>query len=698
MSEFLDGPSGLAHSRLLIVDRAGERRQSLCTMLRLRVGELLLAADLASGLEAWEVQAPDLVLVAAELADGDAFVLAERLRAIDADAGIIVIAEVASLGFLHRIIEQGIDAYLQSPIDELMLLGVLSRCVRDRQRVLDLKMASMVFEVANEGIMVTDQQARILAVNPAFSEITGYRSHEVIGQRANLLSSRLHGPDFYRAMWQTLLTHGRWAGEITNRRRDGSQYSQWLSIAAVNPESGNAQRYVGLISDISERKQEEESIRRLAHFDCLTGLPNRALFEDRLQRAIMRAKRYRHSLAVLYVDLDHFKVINDTWGHAAGDEVLRVVAVRMQEALRQSDTISRRGGDEFVILVDLQEHPEGVGNICAKLVSEISRPVAHGLFELQVACSIGVALYPNDALHPDELLAAADVALYEAKGGGRARFRFFRPEMQHSACSRLDLEHELREGLESWRYTLHYLPEFCLNTGKVEQIEALLRFQHPEFGLMEAGRFLEIAEEIGIMPELGRKALQQATRELALLDGNIGLVVDLSSRQLSAPDAVDRLLETLRNAGIPLDRVTFECTEASLTGNEQAMRTLCHLAESGCKFTLDDFGAGFCSFSLLSQLPMSSIKIDRSFTQQITDNPQMRELVAALIAFAHRLKLRAIAEGVESAEQLDLLRTMGCDAAQGYYFGLPAVLSDWLLRDERLVTSFPLNENSMSNG
>lgn len=678
--ETLDAPQFLLQTRLLIVENDLRMSAHLQKILEHRVGEILLARDGGEGLRLWEMHAPDIVLTNIDLPVFDGFALVERIRAVDGDAAVVVMSSSSSLAMLHRIIDAGIDGYVIQPIDEMLLFGVLFRCMRDRQRVLDLKMASMVFEVANEGIMVTDENARILAVNPAFSEITGYRAHEVIGQRTRMLQSGVHGPDFYRAMWQTLLTHGRWAGEITNRRKDGSHYSQWLSIAAVNQDSGGAQRYVGLVSDISERKQEEERIRRLAHFDALTGLPNRALFEDRLQRAIVRARRYRQTLAVLYVDLDHFKAVNDTWGHAAGDEMLCVVSNRMLEVLRQSDTISRRGGDEFVILVDLQDHPEGIGNVCAKLVNEVSRPVPYGLFELCVGASIGVALYPNDAEQPDELLAAADVALYEAKASGRSRFNFFRPEMQHSACSRLELERELREGLDDWRYTLHYLPEYSLATGKIEQIEALLRFQHPEFGLMEAGRFLEIAEDIGIMPELGRKALEQATRELAEIEGNIGLVVDLSARQLSAPDAVARLLDTLRSAGMPQERITFECTEAMLTGNEQAVQTLYRLAESGCKFTLDDFGAGFCSFSLLSQLPMSSIKIDRSFTQQIVDNLQMRELVGALIAFAHRLKLRAVAEGVESAEQLALLREMGCDAAQGYYFGHPVTLGEWFAR------------------
>jgi len=667
----------LSLARVLVVESDEVLLHTLKSLLSPHVQEIILARDGESGLDRWCRDEPDIVLTGFSLSDFDGLVMSERIRALDPDAVIMVISDSAEIDFLHRIIHLGIDAHIVKPIDRILLIDLLTRCMRDRQRVLDLKMASMVFEVANEGILITDDRARILAVNPAFSLLTGYRPNEVVGQRTSVLSSGIHGPDFYRSMWETLLTHGRWEGELTNRRKDGSLYEQWLSIAAVDGDVGTPRRYVGLVSDITERKREEERIRRLAHIDSLTGLPNRVLFLDRLQRSIARARRYRHKLAVLYLDLDHFKHINDTWGHAAGDEVLRVSAARMVQALRLSDTVSRRGGDEFVLIVEQNDYPEGVGNICQKLLAEISKTITFNSFGLQIDASIGVAIYPDDAEEPDELLAAADVALYEAKADGRGRFRFFCSKSQPGFRGRLDMERELRAGLDNWRYTLRYLPEVSLLTGKAEYIEALLRFQHPEFGLLDAGRFLEIAEEIGIMPELGRKALGQAASELTSINGDLGLVIDLSARQLSAPDAVSHLLDTLGHAGVPTTRITFECTEAVLTGNERAMKTLLRLAESGCKFSLDDFGAGYCSFSLLSQLPMSSIKIDRSFTGEIVHNPQMRELVAALVAFAQRLGVRAVAEGVETQAQLEILRDIGCDAAQGYLFGRPISFDEW---------------------
>jgi diguanylate cyclase (GGDEF)-like protein/PAS domain S-box-containing protein len=673
----------LSQARVLVVVSDPRLRGELVRMLSPWVGEVLQAPDAESGVDCWTRDGPDVLLAAQALPVLDALALSERIRKLDADAPIMIVSVAADSEFLHRVIGLGIDAHLVQPVAHGQLLDMLSRCMRDRLRVLDLKMASMVFEVVNEGILITDDRTRILAINPAFSVLTGYRPDEVIGQRASMFSSGLHSRDFYRAMWNALLTHGRWSGEITNRRKDGSFYDQWLSIAAVDGELGAPRRFVGLVSDITERKREEERIRRLAHFDSLTGLPNRVLFLDRLQRSIARARRHHHKLAILYLDLDHFKRINDRWGHETGDEVLRVSASRMVNALRVSDTVSRRGGDEFVLILEQSDLTESLPGICQKLLEEIFREIRFAGATLRIGASIGIAMYPEDGEEPDALLAAADVALYEAKAAGRGGFRFFRPRGVLPAGDHQNLARALRDGVDDWRYSLHYLPEVSLTTGQAEYIEALLRFQHPEFGLLDAGRFLEIAEEIGIMPELGRKALAQAALELRGMGEDMGLVIDLSARQLSAPDAVSNLLETLASAGVPTRRITFECSEAALTGNGRAVKTLLGLADSGCKFSLDDFGAGYCSFSLLSQLPMSSIKIDRSFTSEITNNPQIRELVAALVAFAQRLGVRAVAEGVETNEQLEMLRLIGCDAAQGYLFGKPLGIDE--LRNQASV-------------
>lgn len=641
------------------------------------VAELNVVRDDEEGLACWYRVEPDLLVVAADTSPSRGLSLFETVRAADPDAVIMVISQCSDVEFLHRLIRLGIDAHLAVPIDLMQLTDLLTRCVRDRQRVLDLKMAQMVFEVANEGIMITDEHARILAVNPAFSGLTGYRPDEIVGNRTSVLASGRHGPEFYRSMWETLLTHGRWSGELSNRRKDGTIYEQWLSIAEVDGELGKPRRYVGLVSDITERKREEAHIRQLAHLDPLTGLPNRILFQDRLQRTLARSRRFRQQFALLYVDLDHFKRVNDTWGHAAGDEVIRVSASRMLSTIRLSDTVSRRGGDEFVLILEHVEAIDEVAIIAQKLLHEISRPISLPHCLLEVTASIGIAVFPSDGDDVEPMLAAADVALYAAKADGRGCYHYFQRCSQaviHSG--RREMERELRLGLQNWRFKLHYLPEVSLRSGQIESIEALLRFEHSRFGLLDAGRFVDVAENVGIMPELGKWALRQALQELRQMEVAVRLVIDLSARQLREPGAADQLLDCIAQAGIAPQRIAFECTESAIAGNEQAKETVMRLAEAGCQFSLDDFGTGYCSFSLLSQLPMYSIKIDRSFIREIVDNAEMRDLTAALIAFAQRLGVRAVAEGVETSEQLSLLRAMGCDAVQGYFFGRPSTMAD----------------------
>lgn len=658
-------------ARLLVVAEDQQVRSYLASLLPGLAENLVVAWEAQDALDQLLSLAPEVVLVVHPLSGMDTVDFCRELRCRAADAQVMLLAATPEYAFLHRLILSGLDAYLDLPVDPPVLRSRLARCIVEQRKSLGLKLSALVFDAVSEGVIVTDENSRVLAVNPAFSALTGYRPDQIIGQRAAILASGVHNKDFYRMMWESLLAHGYWAGEIRNRRRDGSLYDQWLSISMVDGDSGEPRRFVGLLSDITERKREEERMRRLAHFDSLTSLPNRVLFNDRLQRSMARADRHQQKLAILYLDLDDFKRINDTLGHAAGDEVLRQTASRMLEALRITDTVSRRGGDEFVLIVEQADTTVNVAAVCNKLLESISISMAIQGQTLKLGASIGVAIYPDDAEDPDALLASADTALLEVKANGKGGFRFFNPAGAPWSNLRQDMEQALREGLDDWQYTLHYLPEVSLTTGQTESIEALLRFQHPEFGLLEAGRFLEIAEQIGIMPELGRRALAQAARELSEIDGDPGLVIDLSARQLSAPGALNHLLETLAASGVPNHRLTFECPESALTGNEKAVDTLLGLADSGCRFSLDDFGAGYCSFSLLSRLPMHSIKIDRSFTSEIVDNPAMRELVAALIAFAQRLGVRVVAEGVESEIQLRILRQLGCDAAQGYVFGEP---------------------------
>ncbi|MEY4593161.1 MAG: hypothetical protein RIR18_2056 [Pseudomonadota bacterium] len=664
----------LKRAKVLVVEDDPVMRRMIEVILTPKVRQLVLAENGQEGLSLWRTEQPDVVVTDISMPLMNGLEMSAEIHALDEDSEIIILSSSNEVSDLARAMEIGVERYVFKPVSAKLLLDAVLKCFLSRLRSVELRLSRMVFEVANEGILITDDRQHVLAVNPAFSQITGYRPDEIVGKHTRILSSGLHEADFYRSMWDSISSHGRWAGEVTNRRQDGSLYVQWLSIAGVSSGLGNTQQYVGLVSDISDRKKEEELIRKLAHFDGLTGLANRALFDDRLQREMAGSKRHNHSIAVLFIDLDCFKHVNDTYGHAVGDVVLKTVAARMCSCVRQTDMVSRRGGDEFVVILEEVTSPEMASLVCTKLIEAIAQPILFDGHSFVVTASIGVAMAPDDAEDVESLLNAADFALYEAKGSGRNRYSFFSQETMRSVNVRMDMEKELRDGMVNWRYSLHYLPEVCLRTGKVRNVEALLRFDHPEFGLLDAGRFLELAEEIGIMPELGNRALAQATSEAALLSSDkleIGLVIDLSARQLAAPSAAKGLLAVLDAAGVPKERITFESAEKSINGNDEAMKTLYALAASGCKFTLDDFGVGYCSFSLLSQLPMTAIKIDRSFVAQLAFGDQYRQLVAALIAFSQRLGLKSIAEGVETQAQLDFLKDAGCDYAQGYFFGKP---------------------------
>jgi len=666
--------------RILIVEDDPIQRELLVSLLsEAQVGEILIATTGSEGLSLWRTTFPTLVLTDVVMPDMDGLTMCRAIRDEDPDAEIVIVTHHTDTEYLRQAIDIGVDRYILKPVDGKLLLAMVDVCLREHDQRMQLRLAKLAFMDANEGMLVTDQKTHILTVNPAMTTITGYRPDELIGQRPSLFASGQHGEDFYRALWDSLRVHGRWAGEIVNRRKDGTIFPEWLSISSVEGTSGEVSHYVGVISDITERKQEENQIRRMAHFDALTGLPNRLMLMDYMHRALARARRQNRALSVLYIDLDKFKPINDTFGHEAGDEALRVMAERMLACVRQTDTVGRWGGDEFLIFLDEPAQTEGIAQVCANLVTSLSLPIAWHDQTLKLGASIGVATFPKDGEEPDALVRSADEAMYRAKASGGNGYQFSQVETEGRIRSRTRMERDLREGLKAWSYSLHYLPEISLLTWEVSNVEALLRFHHPESGLLDAGQFIEIAESMGIMPELGQRALKEAAMEIARLrdEGHsLGLTVDLSRRQLAVPHVATHLLSALEQAGFRKEDVTFECAESAVTANENALPTLLSLAAQGCRFTLDDFGAGFCSFNLIGQLPISAIKIDRYFVTEIENNPQARQLVGALIAFARRMDMRVIAEGIETTFQLDFLYRQGCHAAQGYLFAKPMALNE----------------------
>ncbi len=668
----MPNPQDLSNAHVLIVEDDPILRTQLQRMVGKLGAEVRTAANGMEGVRVWHAWRPDLVLTDILMPVMDGLEMSRTIKEADADAQIVVVTASSESAHLRQALDIGIDRYVLKPVDDLLLGDALVKSLRDAHRLQELRLAHLVFEAAGEGMLVTDAHGIILTVNPAFCEISGYREDEVVGKTPALLHSGLQDEEFYRNLWEGLRAIGRWSGEIVNRRKNGELYPEWLSIVAVEDTAQRATRYVGLFSDITERKREEERIRRLAHYDVLTGLPNRILFADHLKRAVARTSRNGGKLAVLYLDLDRFKPVNDLYGHETGDLVLAEAAKRMTGSIRTGDTVSRRGGDEFVALLETDDAKNSAAMVSRKLIQAVSQPYEINNRRLSIGASIGVAVFPDDGDSADALLAAADTALYSAKEEGRGDFRFFRLEDQRATHARLSLEESLRRGVAEDAFELHYLPEFSLRGGRLERMEALLRFRHPSEGLLEPGRFLDIAERLGLMPSLGMRSLAEAARAIGTLAReDLGLSLDMTAQQLIHLSSPGQFEEILRDYGLAPATLTLEFPEDAVMDNEIGLRHLLDLSHAGFKLALDDFGAGFCSFSQLQKLPLDTIKIDLFFVEEIETNIQSRELVGALIAFAKRLGIRTVAEGVNSPGQLAFLRECGCDAVQGFLFGEP---------------------------
>jgi len=538
------------------------------------------------------------------------------------------------------------------------------------------RQASTVFENSSEAIMVTDAQQRVLAVNRAFSDITGFQEADVVGHRPNLLSSGHHDPTFFKGMWLAIKNTGSWRGEIWNRRQDGEIYPARMTITSVRDDHGQLSNYIGIFNDISDAKRSEEELYRLAHSDALTGLPNRALLRARIEQSLQRAKREREMLALLFIDLDLFKNVNDSLGHSVGDELLEAVASAIQAEVRDADTLARLGGDEFVILMDAIEDPSTVAHLAQRLCDKIAQPFQVAERELQVTASIGISLFPGDGDNMDSLLSNADMAMYQAKDHGRNTYCFFEAEMTERAMQRLHLETALRGALGRGELSLLYQPQVGLSNASLQGAEALLRWTHPELGPVSPLDFIPIAEEIGLISEIGKWVLEQACEQLAVWDAAgfrvPQLAVNISVQQIERIDLVDEIREVFERTGVAPERFELEVTESMLMRNvECVVANLNALRALGMTIAIDDFGSGFSSLSYLKRLPISRLKIDKTFIDGVTIEDNDDAIARAIIALGRALGLQVIAEGVETGEQAAFLRAEGCDQAQGYHFGRP---------------------------
>ena len=580
---------------------------------------------------------------------------------------------------------------------------VIMRCVRDAEAGLSyfvvmvqdiserkrmeesLRLSATVFEHAAEGVMIVDTQARIVAVNRTFTEITGFSADEVRGQNPRLLRSGRTDEATYKALWESVSARGFWRGELWNRRKDGSLFAEQLTISAVRNSQGDLTHYVGLMSDITSIKRTQEVLDYQAHHDPLTDLPNRLLFEDRLSHALNRSRRTGERLAVMFVDLDRFKNINDTLGHPVGDEVLRVIGRRLQNSLRDCDTVARLGGDEFILLLEAIGSESDVGKVAEKLLTDFREPIAAAGHEFFVTASVGVSFFPQDGEEVITLVRNADAAMYRAKEKGRNSFEFYHAELTSSAQKRFALEGEMRRALDRGEFTLHFQPQRRLDDHCLIGAEVLLRWSHASQGAISPAEFIPLAEESGLIVDIGAWVLLAACAQVKTwLDQGLDpppVAVNVSEVQMRRSDLVSTVEAVLQQTGLPPGYLELEITEGFIMNNtEERVAQLRHLRELGVGLSIDDFGTGYSSLSYLKRFPIDKLKIDQSFVRGLPGDSDDAAICRAIIGMGRSLGLKIVAEGVELPAQQEFLRLAGCDLMQGYLYARPMPAEEFATR------------------
>ncbi|MDQ7832418.1 MAG: EAL domain-containing protein [Desulfovibrionaceae bacterium] len=561
-------------------------------------------------------------------------------------------------------------------------VAAFARDVTDRRLAEQrLKLFEKVFDNALEGITVTDHRGDIVSVNPAFTLITGYTAAEALGQNPRILKSDRHPPEFYKAMWSEIIKKGQWSGEIWNRRKSGEAYPEWLSISAIK-DRGRTTHYVAVFHDISEMKRKEDKILHQASHDALTNLPNRLLLSDLLEKAISHAARAGHKLGVICFDLDNFKNINDTMGHAMGDELLKAAARRISGMLRPEDTVARPGGDEFMVMLGELDNERDAVRVAERILDSFRQPFHVDGRELVLTASVGISIFPEDGHTQDALIKNADLAMYRAKEQGKNAYQLFTPQMNEAVTRRFNLEAGLRRALDRGEFLVHYQPRLSFVNMRTVGMEALVRWRREPGMLVPPMEFIPLAEETGLIVPLGEFVLETACARTAAINAATGLSlkvsVNLSARQFSDTNLPELVARVLGATGLPPACLEVEVTETVLMQNiATAANMLGQLAEMGVSASIDDFGTGYSSLYYLKKMPLAAIKIDRSFIRDIPRDPSDIAITTTIISMCRGLDLAVVAEGVETPEQFNFLLGLRCDECQGYLVSRPLPAPDF---------------------
>jgi diguanylate cyclase (GGDEF)-like protein/PAS domain S-box-containing protein len=567
----------------------------------------------------------------------------------------------------------------------LNFMGVGARLSTQRLDHERVRVATAVFDSTQEGVLVTDEQGLIVHVNRAFMAITGYQREEVLGDRPNRFKSGRHDAQFYRVMYEALMEKGHWSGEIWNRRKSGEIYPQWQNIRRVCDDAGQTSHFVAVFSDLTAIKRSEQELQQLAHYDPLTGLPNRLLFTDRAAQALTYAGSSKRGCALLLIDLDHFKNINDSLGHNVGDQVLKAVAERLKGLFDSGMTLARLGGDEFALLQENCQQVMQAAGLAQRVLDAMKEPFVLDSHPLFISASVGISLFPSDAQSAEQLLRNADSALFKAKSDGREGYALYTEELTAHAQQRVELASELRRAIDRHELRVFYQPVHDLESSRILGVEALVRWQHPERGMVSPGEFIPIAEQSGLIGEIDGWVLNTACRQMcAWLAAGVEVsfvAVNVSSRLFSRGDLDRQVAEVLRETGLDPAYLELEVTESAVMEDpEQAIEQLHRLRELGISLAIDDFGTGYSSLLRLKRMPVQKLKIDQGFVAGLPSDEDDIAIVRVIIALAQSMGMNVLAEGIEHADQAGFLLANGCELGQGYWFArpMPAEQIDWL--------------------